>query len=405
MPIITNVDVVSTGVNDSIFIKWKKPVAGPLDFDTVANPGPYQFKIYQSAGFNLTAPVLIHTYTSAVFQSWTDSSYYATLLNTRDNAYTFRIDFYANSNFIGSSHIASSVYVDINASDNQLTLNWQANVPWNNKLYYIYKEIAGVYTLYDSTASTLYVDNGLVNGGEYCYFIKSKGEYSDPDIERPLYNRSERKCGTPIDLIPPCPLQLTVIPNCDEFENFLKWNNPNFVCSDDAMYYKIYYTPAQGGTPVAIITVNNFNDTAYTFSDHQSIAGCFAVTAVDSTGNESAMGSLFCVDNCPVYELPNVFTPNGDGRNDRFTPLSPYRFIKDIDIKIFDRWGLLMFETNDPNINWDGRNMETKEFCPDGTYFYTCTVNQIRVSGIMPIQLKGFIQIVGEEKKNPTIIR
>ncbi len=399
VPIITNVDVVSTGTNDTIFIKWKKPVVGPVDFDTVANPGPYQFKIYQSRGFNLANPVLIHTYTSPVFLSWNDSTYTSVSLNTRDSAYSYRVDFYSNGNLIGNSHIASSVYLNINPSDNQLTLNWQANVPWSNKLYYIYKEIAGVYTLYDSTASTLYVDNGLVNGTEYCYYIESKGEYSDPDIEKPLFNTSERKCGTPIDLIPPCAPQLTVIPNCDAFEDFLRWNNPNNVCSDDAMFYKIYYTPIQGETPVIIATVNNLADTTYIYSNQTSIAGCFAVTAVDSSGNESPITSMFCVDNCPIYELPNVFTPNFDGTNDKFTPLRPYRYIKDIDIKIYDRWGLLMFSTTDPNINWDGKNMDTGKLCVDGTYFYTCTVNQIRVNGIVPRELKGFIQIIDGNKK------
>jgi gliding motility-associated-like protein len=103
-----------------------------------------------------------------------------------------------------------------------------------------------------------------------------------------------------------------------------------------------------------------------------------------------------CVDNCPVYELPNVFTPNGDNVNDLFIPL-PYQFVKDINIKIYDRWGVQMFTTKNPDILWDGKNADTKMICSDGTYYYVCVVNEIRVEGIMPRILKGFVQLINDK--------
>ncbi len=127
-----------------------------------------------------------------------------------------------------------------------------------------------------------------------------------------------------------------------------------------------------------------------------SVAGCYAVTAVDSFGNESPIITKVCVDNCPVYELPNVFTPNGDNVNDWFIPL-PYQFVKDIDIKIYDRWGVLMFTTKNPDVLWDGKNADTKMICSDGTYYYVCVVNEIRVEGIMPRILKGFVQLINDK--------
>lgn len=51
--------------------------------------------------------------------------------------------------------------------------------------------------------------------------------------------------------------------------------------------------------------------------------------------------------------VPNVFSPNGDGRNDylfvRGNNFSKIRF------SVFDRWGELIFETEDPLIGWDGK--------------------------------------------------
>lgn len=54
--------------------------------------------------------------------------------------------------------------------------------------------------------------------------------------------------------------------------------------------------------------------------------------------------------------MPNSFSPNGDGRNDCYQGYTaPDLDIQFFVLKIFNRWGGLMFETNDPNACWDGR--------------------------------------------------
>ncbi|MFT4678870.1 MAG: gliding motility-associated-like protein [Litorivivens sp.] len=54
-----------------------------------------------------------------------------------------------------------------------------------------------------------------------------------------------------------------------------------------------------------------------------------------------------------VFFIPNAFTPNNDGDNDVFRPVSPshekYHF------EVFSRWGELMFSTKDPDLGWDGK--------------------------------------------------
>ncbi len=55
---------------------------------------------------------------------------------------------------------------------------------------------------------------------------------------------------------------------------------------------------------------------------------------------------------CSVY-LPNSFTPNGDGLNDVFKPVYHCDF-KEYSLQIFNRWGELLFETNDPEAIWNG---------------------------------------------------
>ena len=64
-------------------------------------------------------------------------------------------------------------------------------------------------------------------------------------------------------------------------------------------------------------------------------------------------------------------------------------------MKIFNRWGSIVFETNDPDIKWDGMNIFSKAQAPDGIYYYNCVVHQISVEGIKKVELKGIVHILG----------
>ncbi|MGZ4047754.1 MAG: T9SS type B sorting domain-containing protein [Bacteroidia bacterium] len=84
-------------------------------------------------------------------------------------------------------------------------------------------------------------------------------------------------------------------------------------------------------------------------------------------------------DPCPVpviLTLPNVFSPNGDGANDFFTPITSGDFDK-FDVKIYNRWGQLLYESNDPFFKWNGNDKTGKAV--DGVYYYivTTTLNTV----------------------------
>jgi gliding motility-associated-like protein len=403
VPIITNVSVLTTGAAGAMWVHWVKPLGISTDLDTIANPGPYEYRLMKATGQTGTlsfSPVPGASYTYPAYWQLSDTGFVAGGINTLSTPYTYRVDFYCNGIFKGSTHTASSVLLSSSPGDNKVTLTWKEYVPWINNEYFIYKEVpsgSSTFVLLDSTTTQTYIDAGLVNGATYCYKVQSRGEYSDPALPRPLYNMSQIKCETPVDLVPPCQPNFTVTPDCGIMQDLLTWTNPNTYCSDDAVQYNIYFARTTDADLMQIATITDINTTSYTHLDNYdgipSIAGCYAVTAVDSFGNESPIVNKICVDNCPVYELPNVFTPNGDNVNDLFTAL-PYRYVKDVDIKIYDRWGLLMFETTDPDVRWDGKSKDSKKQCVDGTYFYLCTVNEIRVEGITPRILKGFVQLI-----------
>jgi len=95
------------------------------------------------------------------------------------------------------------------------------------------------------------------------------------------------------------------------------------------------------------------------------------------------------------YVLPNVFTPNGDGFNDLFEPkVKGVDLIIEAKTVIFNRWGNILCDTDDPLIQWDGKNKFTKMLCSSGTYFYITDITYIGAAGEEKLHLQGSITIV-----------
>lgn len=393
IPLITMVSVDSTSQNSGIIsIDWAKP----KKFDTI--PGNYDYKIYRSNGIWGQNLHYIATNTGIDDTTFIDYN-----LNTKDSAYSYKIEFYKDNALIGSPQVASSIFEKITSGDNKIKLDFEKNVPWINTNYVIYKynDDSLRYDSIGITNNSFYTDSNLINGKEYCYKVKSYGKYFIQNIKYPLINYSQENCGIPIDTTPPCPPVLKVDVDCDLFENHLIWTNPNNYCCDDVIKYNVYFSPTLNGNLELINTTDSQFDTTFTHAPTESMAGCYAVSAVDSFYNESIKSEIICVDQCTYYQLPNIFSPNGDNINDLFKP-GPYKFVDHIDMQIFDRWGVLVFKTDNPDINWDGKNMYTNKMVTDGVYYYVCDVYEYRLTGIEPRNLVGFIQVAnGNDKANP----
>ncbi len=407
LPLITNVSVQTTDINNGqMFVQWSKPKGE--DLDTIQNPGPYTYTLYRSEGFNIddANKQLVYSTTSPTFWQAIDTNFVDTGLNTLQRPYAYQVGFFVNGgDSLGVTSDASSVFLTVNSSDMRNELTWEEDVPWNNLEYVVFKFMPTtmLFEPIDTVPSPPYLDLGLINEVEYCYYIESIGTYGIDGILDPLLNLSQEACGTPIDTIAPCPPMLEVSNNCPDaidtapassFINDLIWNNPNNSCAPDVAQYNIYYAASTQSDFQLIETLNSAEDTTYSHQIGNSVAGCYAITAIDSVGNESVFSNIACVDNCPIYTLPNVFTPNGDGDNEQFIPF-PYRFIASIDLKIFNRWGQLVFETTDPAINWDGTNLNGQAL-EEGVYFYTADVFEQRLDGIIKRTepLSGYVHII-----------
>lgn len=107
--------------------------------------------------------------------------------------------------------------------------------------------------------------------------------------------------------------------------------------------------------------------------------GTFPVALVSTNiyGTDSLyIPNYIVVDSCleipDTILIPNVFSPNGDGKNDVFN-LSGYD-IDLVEMSIFNRWGALVFNTEMTDNGWDGQTTSGTA-ATEGTYFYVIIVN------------------------------
>ncbi len=413
LPLLTTVDVETTDVaTGQINVAWLLPQAEALD--TTINQGPYRYVLSRATGMTTDANQFaeIASFERPNFGDPIDTSFTDSGLNTVDNAYTYKIDFFVeNENEpIAEATPASSVFLGAAPTDEAIVLNWSEMVPWTNLAYEVYRQLPGS-SDFDLIATVnnnmTYRDEGLENGLEYCYYIREVGSYLIPGLPEPLLNRSQIVCSVPTDNVPPCPPVLSVESVCDRqtdctvqdnLFNTLNWTDPADICgADDITGYRVYYSPDSVSEASFVGNIESPDLRTFDHMPETGITGCYFVTAIDSSGNESDFSNQVCVSNCPIYELPNAFTPNGDGDNDLFHPRG-LCFIERVEFQIFNRWGALVFETEDPSINWDGRST-AGDVLPSGTYYYVGVVFERRLEGIVESAspVSGYIELITGE--------
>jgi gliding motility-associated-like protein len=430
VPLITNVSVEATDTESGqIFVKWTPP----YDIDRTQFPGPFTYELLRNNGFSGSQNRVSVISTS-------DTSFTDIGLNTENLVYNYKVILKENNTTIDSSSSASSVRLDLVIINEAIELKWQFNTPWNNSIsqykHEVYRNRNDPDALDENTfeliaevdptiAGFTYFDDGRHNGvtlkkdTEYCYYVITKGAYNVDQIEYPLENKSQVICARPDDDRLPCPPVLVFEgPECTEyladkgcgnntFEHELSWE-PDFsgVCDDELSEFRLYFTSeGEEGQFELVGTYSAFERDAL-IQDLTNYRGCYYITAVDRSGNESEPSNIVCVDNCPSYFLPNAFTPNGDGINDTFMAFdNPFskcpRFVLGVEIFIVNRWGVEVFNynslssnENDIYIRWNGTDKNNNEL-PSGTYFYTATVKyDVLDPARKEEKFKGTVQII-----------
>lgn len=92
-------------------------------------------------------------------------------------------------------------------------------------------------------------------------------------------------------------------------------------------------------------------NSTYTVSN----AGIYKVIVSTNAGcKDSTSVTVITLDNCDDILFPSAFTPDGNGLNDKFGPIGSRSVISNYSIKIFNRFGQVVFSSQNPGDRWDG---------------------------------------------------
>jgi hypothetical protein len=438
-PVITTASIIKThGSDGEVQVQWRSA----FDMDKNQFPPPYTFEVWRAEGISAAGDYTNLTPTRLTDSSFVDSS---DGLNTDEIIYSYRIVQYSHLR-TDTSFAASTVRLEATPRVSKIEINWVANVPWSNRSYknpyhLIYRggiddPILALIDSVDVNVNGLrYIDDGQYNdtplngSAIYCYYIQARGTYGNPLILEPLKNFSQMVCAQPYDTVPPCiPVLSVSAPTCEEqaitsfcgtgpFRNVVTWNRPTEACRADIRSYEIWVAGKKGSE--FTFYRDNLRDTFFidTNQNLSSFARCYKVLAVDRSGNRSALSDEFCFDNCAHYELPNVFTPNGDSHNEQFSAFGDQsrlipgeppgmtfhencaRFVESVDFIVFNRWGTEVYRASDLRedkiyVAWDGRDNQGREL-DGGVYYYKARVRFVTVDpGKEVAEMKGWLQLI-----------
>lgn len=156
--------------------------------------------------------------------------------------------------------------------------------------------------------------------------------------------------------------------------------NAGFTAVNDTIWFENSYLLE--ATPGYASYSWNTGETKYyiTVSDD----GLYSVIISTDQGCRSE-GSVTMLNALVPIQVPNAFTPNGDGLNDAFSPVVDRELVRSFHMVIYNRWGQLQYETSDASEGWDG-----KDALP-GAYVWVITYeNRIGKA----FDLKGTVMVV-----------
>ena len=127
-----------------------------------------------------------------------------------------------------------------------------------------------------------------------------------------------------------------------------------------------------------------------------TVPGTYDVSIKASCGEKTLSSQVVMADTCDTnhtFFIPNVFSPNGDGINDLFSiGVNEEIEIQHLDITIFDRWGNMVFRSNEKSFTWDGR-FKNEDLQP-GVYAYVIMIDLSINGDIRHQALSGDITLI-----------
>lgn len=351
--------------------------------DPCSNPAPAYSNIICSANLDVTAQNNTNALTWAT--STAGITNFSVLRNTSSigttNAFSFldnavvcktTYDYQLISNYSNGSQSqslikqATAFSTDIPSAIDNITsvvnstgveLTWQQDGAFQPLDYKVFRKSGGGnYSLLTTSTTTTLIDEAYSTEGEYCYKIT----YTDV-------------CdNTSAEGIEACPIRLTGKVN-DNNSILLIWNAYTGWTSG-VDYYRIEKYDIDGNI------LDSFNSSALTFTDNSSEPNIqayrYIVFAIpkDLAFGESKSNEVKLIKQLNLF-YPKAFTPNNDNLNDTFNVFGYAEFMSRFELKIFNRWGELLYATESLTEGWDGRFKGSPQ--PEGTYAFIAKITDL----------------------------
>ncbi|MBK8193823.1 MAG: gliding motility-associated C-terminal domain-containing protein [Lewinellaceae bacterium] len=187
----------------------------------------------------------------------------------------------------------------------------------------------------------------------------------------------------------------------DDFPNLIKIEpSPiaNFECDPDTdlsnFNNTVQFTDLSTGAVHWNWQLGNYKTTieqnpVYAFPDTGLVKVRLIVT--HPAGCKDSMIKYLDIRPIVLWNMPNAFTPNGDGLNDGFLGKGYLEGATNFRMTIWNRWGELVYETSNPNDEWNGRAQNTGGMSPAGVYVYLVSFTGPRGE---PFEFKGFATLL-----------
>lgn len=374
-PLITRISVEKTDVSQGVnHICWVAPRdTGSEGF------GNGLYRLYRGTSPDSVALVAEMPFDSAV--CYRDSS-----LSTSRIRYFYQVslDTFASSR-------SSSVFLSGTARAGRIDLQWVSTQAWYQKYFDVYRAETGAedFVRVARVEIPAYTDEDVVPEVPYLYYVEAVGTYGSERIPDMLHNRSNEMEA--VALMPePCKPYLFLLQTvCEPLKNVLVWSFDSLYnpfapplqnqgglspeqaeeCDRGVDHYEIY---RRRSSESDFMFLSSTMEKRYEDGDPGALFCQYQVVAVgkgqDAETGESGILNVDAWD-CFRYNLPNVFTPNGDGVNDVWRAIDP-QFVEDFELRVVNRWGVEVFRSQDPLFEWNGKLGNKGKDCPDGPYFY-----------------------------------
>ena len=145
---------------------------------------------------------------------------------------------------------------------------------------------------------------------------------------------------------------------------------------DSTVYLSLFVTEPPYGYEAKTICI----DSMLIFGGNElTESGIYFDTIPSANGCDSIVRLELSVIDCSLdLQISNILTPNNDGKNDTWKVNYPSQ-IMGCQVKIFNRWGEVVYESTDYNNEWGGT--KNSEELPDGVYFYSITCTGMEYTG------------------------